>query len=385
MSGEGEMGWTGEPWLVRVEDRRSVVRGAGTLLDERFVLTCAHVVDGVGSEAIVRVQGRSARAYLAKVVGRVDPDVDRPLGDVAVLELAEPVDDAPRARLRRKWSRGDAVHCFGFSSGAEQVGVHAEATIAHYDMDGERVQLDAGPRVRITEGFSGAAALTAAGDICGVIVSVDQPAHDMSWMIDITAILNHIGPLTRPYLVVDAPSGDRQFTDPTSQPAGVALDAVHLALEQALVDWLASDDAGGVAVVCGAAAMAVVSRLVGLTVRAYRARVAEAERDRALPVGSIDAAVDAEGRTADEVVTAISDALGLRCDGAYALISALDALGPSVTIVVNSVDAAVDPAELCERVLRPIAVTAPLLRVRLLLGFAGEPPGDLADAVVMRP
>jgi hypothetical protein len=293
------------------------------------------------------------------------------------------VKGAPRARLRRRWSEGDPVHCFGFRTGVEETGVHAGGFAVAYDLNGERVQLNAAPGPRITEGFSGAAALNVAGDVCGVIASVDRDDHEVSWMIDVTAILKYVGPHVRPYLVVDEPSSDQRFTDPASQPKGVTLDAVHLALERSLVDWIGSDDAGGVAVVCGDAAMAVVSRLVGLTVSAYRARVAEDERDKGLPIGSVDAAVDASDRGADEVAAAISEALGLWSDDGHGLTEALQALGPRVTIVVNSVDAAIDPEELCERVLRPIAVTAPLLRVRLLLGFADEPPGDLSDAVVM--
>lgn len=381
ISGEGDR--VREPWRVRVEDRGSTVRGGGTLLDETHVLTCAHVVDELGSEAVVRVQGRPDTSYVAKVVGRAAPDFERHLGDVAVLELAEPVKDAPRARLRRKWSRGDKVRCFGFRTGVEEIGIHADGLLRGYDLNGERVQIDAVSEPRITEGFSGAAALTPAGEVCGVIVSVDRDDHDASWMIDVTAILRHVGSLVRPYLLVDEPTREPRFTDPSSQPKGVALDAVHLALERALVEWLGSDDAGGVAVVCGEAAMAVVARIVGLTVSAYRARVSDAERDAGLPVGSVDAAVDAGGKSTDEVATAIIEALGLLSDDGHGLIEALEALGPPVTIVVNSIDAADDPAELYERVLRPIAVAAPLLRVRLLLGCAGAPPGDLAGAVVI--
>lgn len=373
----------GEPWLVRVEDEQARVQGAGTLLDDTFVLTCAHVVDALGSDVVVRVQGRPDRAYIAKVVEWVAPDFEKHLGDVAILELAEAVTGAPRARLRRKWSRREVVSCFGFRAGAEDTGVHAEGIIQAYDFHGERVQLSAGPGPRIVEGFSGAAALNAAGDVCGMIVSVDRGGRDASWMIDVAAILKHAGPLVRPYLAVDEPSRDPQFTDPRSQEKGVPRDALHVALERALVEWLASDE-GGVVVVCGDAAMAVVSRLVGLTVPAYRARIAEADRSGGLPVGSVDAAVDGNGKTADEVAKAISDALGLWTDDGAGLIGALDALGPPVTVVVNSVDTAEDPVELCKRVLRPIAVRAPLLRVRLLLGFAGPPSGDLADAVVIQ-
>jgi hypothetical protein len=373
-----------EPWLVRIEDAQAGTYGAGTLLDEDHVLTCTHVVESIDTDVFVRVRGRSEKAHAAEVVTRVTADHQQTRGDVAILRLAEAATGAPRARLRRVWSEGDTVRCFGFGDGLEDQGVTADAVIKGYDMHGERVQLDAMSETRITEGFSGAAALNAAGEVCGMIVSVVRGSHNVSWMIDIKAVKRH-APMTQPYLIVDEPSSDPRFTDPRSQPGGPPRDAPHVALERALVDWLGSDDTGGVAVVCGEPAMAVVSRLVGLTVSAYRARVSEAERDAGLPLGSVDAAVDAESRTADEVAAAIIEAIGLRSDDGLGLLEALEALGPPVIVVVNSVDAADDPADLCERVLRPIAVRAPLLRVRLLLGFDGTPPGDLAEAVVIEP
>lgn len=373
----------GEPWRVRVEDDRAAVHGAGTLLDESFVLTCAHVVDGCGTQALVRVHGRPDELHPATVVARVTPDLERNTGDVAVLELAEPVTGAPKARLQRKWSRDDVVRCFGFGQGFEEIGTHARGVIQDYGMGYERVQLDAHPSgLRITEGFSGAAALNEADEICGVIVSVDRDGHDASWMIDVTAIVKHAGDRVRTYLA-DRPSTDERFTDPGSQPSDKPSGSVLVALEQALVEWLGSDDPGGVVTLFGKEQMAILSRLVGLTVPDYRAQVPAVERRTELPIGSVDAAVDASGRTADAVATAIAEALGLRIDDGHGLIPALEKMGPPVTVVVNYVDAADDPGELCEHVLRPVAVLAPLLRVRLVLGFADWPPGDLADVVVI--
>lgn len=373
------------PWLVRIEGKqRNEVFGAGTLLDETHVLTCAHVVGGSESEVLVRIRGRPERTYTATVAEGCwfPPSPYRQMGDIAILRLAEPAAGAPRARLRRDWRPGERISCFGFRAGAQDQGLTAEARVQDYDLDGERVQLDPLSSPRIAKGFSGSAALTPDGEICGMVVTADLGAQEASWMIDVRALLKHAGRTLGPYLIVGAPPDDRQFTDPRSQPAG-PWGPAHTALLRALSGWLGSDDLGGVAVACGTTAAAVLTRLVGPTVRAYRERIGEPDPHATLPLGSVQAAVDATGKTADEVASAIARGLDLPADDyGVDLLGGLAALGPPVTIVVNCVDRAAEPRELREEVILPIALRARVLRVRLLLGFTSEPWDDLRDAVV---
>lgn len=367
------------PWLVRIDDVEGRVRGGGTLLDEEHVLTCAHMLDP-DAGAVVRVRGGDG-GIKAAVRDLAPPSDEGHRGDVAVLRLAAPVAGAPRARLRRKWTVDEVVRGFGFREGAEAGGLTAFGRLSGYDLFGERVEIiprDAKGPV-IERGFSGAAALNAAGEVCGVVVSVVTDLRDASWMIGVDALLRHV-PWLREYLVVDDSVNDRRFRVPTAGRSDP-----DTPLKRALAEWIGDDSAGGVVVVSGTEAATAVAELVGPALPAYRARVSQRERDGGLPFGSVDAALDATGRTTAEMSAAIATALGLRADGGRGLIHALEALGPPVTVVVNSVDAAADPAELCERVLWPIAVRSPLLRVRLLLGFGGEPWGRLADALVTGP
>lgn len=370
----------GDPWLARIEDVRGGVLGAGTLLDCEHVLTCAHVVmlaaDGAGGQVRVRLRGRSEEPYSATVVPECwMPEVEgQARGDVAVLRLSRPVDGAPEARLRRGWLYGEVVRSFGFpsSGGGLEVGWWAEAACVAYDMYDERVQLNPVSGPRIARGFSGAAALARNGEIVGMIVSAQFPDKDASWMVDVRALLRYAGGVLGAR-VTSRPPVDLQFNDPRSHP-GLPREGVHMALERGLVGWLGSGGPGGAVAVCGGAAVSLIAQLVGLTVPRYRAAVsgggvADVPSGAALPLMSIDVAVDATGKTAEQVAGVIASGLGLPFDSGGDLVEQLRLVGSQVIVVVNGVDAADDPGALYNRLLRPIAVEAPLLKICLLLGF----------------
>ncbi len=371
---------------MRIEDEYGKVHGAGTLITGGYVLTCAHVVDDAargGSSVVVRVKGRPRAKYVGTVVEECwQPVLEDQCGDVAVLEVVPRVPGAPRARLRRTWQMEQSVRVFGFPRGVDS-GQQAKATLAAKDFFGERVQLNAVSEQRVRPGFSGAAVLTESGEVVGMVASVREPQADSSWMIDVQAIRRYAGSVVDTCLT-SHPSADRQFTEPAPEVTGTLDDPAHVALTRHLVSWLESGGSGGVCAVGGGATVPLVARLVGLTVPEYRRAaphrtVAEAPHGTLPQVGRVDAAVDATGKTTSEMAGHLARSLNL--PGDTDLADQLEELGSPVVVVMNAVDAAADPYDLFLRLVEPIAVRAPGVGVRLLLGFRAVPPAYLRGAV----
>lgn len=388
------MGGNDAPWLVRIEDEHAGVQGAGTLLSSTYVLTCAHVVEDAldaDGRVRIRVQGHPETVYLGTAVSDcwcpAEPDRYGAFGDVAVLELDRPVAGAPRARLRRTWGKQEPVVAFGFPAGVDN-GQSVPAAVGSRDFPGERAQLNAVAERRIRPGFSGAAAVAEDGTVLGVVASVLAETAETAWMITVTTLQRYAGRIVDAHLTRHS-SIDPPFIKPAAQVAQTLDDAVALALTRHLVGWLEAPGAGGVCVVGGGVTEALVARLVGLTVFEYRraapARTVAGAPAGTLPrLGAVHAAVDATGKSAEQVARRIATSLNLRGDSGPDLSEQLEALGSAVVVVVNAVDAAADPDDLYIRVLAPIAVLAPGMRVRLLLGFRADPPEYLRGAVATR-
>ncbi|MFF2350822.1 trypsin-like peptidase domain-containing protein [Kitasatospora sp. NPDC058115] len=386
------MGWQ-DPWLVRIEDTQGRVHGAGTMLDGQYVLTCAHVVEeaveagrGAGREVRVRIAGRPDDAYPATVVDSCwQPPLPDQRGDVAVLALPSAVPGAPRARIRRTWQHDEMVRIFGFPAGTDN-GQLVNARIASYDFTGERVQLDAVLEQRVDRGFSGAAALAANGEILGVIAVVRAPLAESSWMIAVRTLYKYASAVLDGHLA-SRPSEGLPSHWPPPQVPEVLDDPVRLALTRRLVGWLASGGPGGVCAIGGGGAVALTSRLVGLTVPGYRraapdGTVSGAPPGTVPPLGEVDAAVDATGRTTEQIARQLAESLSLLTDRVTdELFHQLEELGSPIVVVVNAVDLAADPGELHYRLLEPIAARAPSIGVRLLLAYHGDPPRYVRSAV----
>ncbi|WP_166655416.1 VMAP-C domain-containing protein [Actinorugispora endophytica] len=194
---------TAETWRVRVLNRVGEAVGAGVLIDENRVLTCAHVVadalgapsDGPRPHDVLRVDflGRDP----VRVECRVHEDGWYPIldlrGDLAVLELlAEPPYGAGPAALRR-WDGAAPTRVRAFGHPArEPDGRWAHArTVASAGPGAEWVQLDGdGRNYQIDHGYSGAGVVDErTGEVIGVVVGRDlDPDRQVAWMIPLETV-----------------------------------------------------------------------------------------------------------------------------------------------------------------------------------------------------
>jgi len=175
-------------WLARIStDGPAPMTGAGSLISDRQVLTCAHVVHE-RSRALVRLVNRPDHPALGATVLRRGPWPDRPggAGDVAVLELDRPVPGhiagpAPFAPLHG-WSglKTPQLAAYGFPAGHDG-GLSSEVRLTRggFRMGGELVQLEHdGTGMPLSPGFSGGPVVIAAtGEVVGIVTA----AQDTLW------------------------------------------------------------------------------------------------------------------------------------------------------------------------------------------------------------
>ncbi|WNV85472.1 serine protease [Umezawaea sp. Da 62-37] len=355
-------------WRVRLHDDAGRVLGAGTMLDEWHLLTCAHVVDPCGGpEARVMadfVGLRGAADGRATVVaGGWVPETEDERGDIALLRLEEPAADVRGAPLHRMSLRAhQLVRAYGFPAGAD-AGLWSFARIAGEGGPGcEWMQLnktaDAEP---IESGFSGTAVLDeATGAVVGMIVGRYKGGGGrVSWMIPVETMLGHL-PRLREWSTGE-PAVDESFVRPSG--------AADMSFMRQLRKWLSDPDSGAVWVV-------VTGGEESATAKALRLAVVHADRERSFsaprlpdgagdppPAGAIDLALDASGKTADQVSSRIETRLDL---------SSTRPARNRTVIVVDGIDDAAEPERLVREVLAPLAGRADRLGLRLVLVFRRE-------------
>jgi WD40 repeat protein len=117
----------------------------------------------------------------------------------------------------------------------------------------------------------------------------------------------------------------------------------------------------------GSGKSAVLGRIVTLSDHRLRGQVplADAAEGTVPPTGCVDVAVQATGKTVEQVATAISEALGIEPGSEQELVDALGDRPEAVVVVVDAVDEAAQPHELARKLLRPIGSAS---HVRLLVG-----------------
>ncbi|MEU9609100.1 trypsin-like peptidase domain-containing protein [Streptomyces sp. NPDC048057] len=393
------------PWRVRIDDERGVPLGAGVQLDERTVLTCAHVVEQAGGHpggpsGCVRVRStvcspewtRTSRVASGTWVFRNGTR----RGDVALLELDEPTGCGVRTELWKVPISGGRVRVYGFPS-VEPYGVGVDAELAGSGgREGEWGMLK---RVGegdpwIEPGYSGAGVMALDGEFEGRVIGIvvaDFVHEDVkaAWILPTETILSYLPRL-------DALSGGDGIDDfGSGDVLGVDLDdPLQLALTRELTRLFDADRVGTVLVGTGSATGAGSSWLVRLArtsgppgqAGAHQDGRAGAPSGTVLSFGVVDAAFDARGRSTDDVCAHLAGRFGFGTrTGVAELVDRLLRRRPPPCIMMDGVDRAADPAGLVADLLAPLALRARSRGLRLVLGFEGAPPADLAYDVHLDP
>lgn len=385
------------PWRVKVE---GCLRGAGVLLDERHVLTCAHVIGD--EDGRVSVQG-AVNLTVWRRTGRVVPGTwvyrndDTSRGDVALLVLDDPAPSDLGTRLWHAPLSGGEVRAYGYPE-REPDGSWASATLGNSRGRGfELGQLNpVGAEVQWVEpGFSGAGVVMQKGSHTGHVIGiVVQEYHDQGVK---HASLMPTGTILR-YLPEDFAGYVTGQPPDRLGPSGGGLtelpgdDVLQIALTRELQRLLTSGWTGTVVILGGASTgRQWLVRLVRTSDPGTRARTPDDQfsavpADTILPLGTIDAAYDARGKTVTEVIRYLAERFGLplfpdRPD----VIRELLRRRPPACIVIVGVDRAGSPSALIREVLRPLAVGARSRGLRLVLGFDGKPPATLPHQVLLDP
>ncbi|MFC3351049.1 trypsin-like peptidase domain-containing protein [Streptomyces echinoruber] len=394
------------PWRVRVDDDGGTPCGAGVLLDDRRVLTCAHVVRLAGAEPggstprlrISSVACRPEWTRTARVVpgSWVHRDGTR-RGDVALLRLDEPAGCGIRTTLWKAPVSGGRVRVYGFPQ-AEPYGVAADAELAGpAGREGEWGQLK---QVRagdpwIERGYSGAGVMALGGEfdgrVIGIVVAnyVNGDAR-AAWMLPTETVLTYLPQIAG--FTGGAPA-DRLGPADGAPPGDVLGDPLRLALTRELARLLDSGWSGTAVVGTGGSVTAGDSwlvRLVRTADPAARATVSDAEltgapRGTVLALGSIDAACSARGRSVDDVRGYLVQRFGLPGGDDRTVVEQLLRRTPPACLVVGSVDRARDAPALVRNLLAPLAARARSRGMRLVLGFEDRPPDGLPHDVALDP
>lgn len=356
-----------ERWRLRIRDAAGTVCGAGMLVCTGQVLTCAHVVRRDAgplvpdTAVVVDFVSLPGTPSVSAVVARDGwiPVSEDGSGDIALLDLVGQVRGAVHAPLRRLLGRGRSVHAFGFPIGAEQFGVNATARLSgRGGPGGEWIQLDSPPDDRrVTNGFSGAAVVDQqTHSVIGMVVTeYTRERPTVSWMIPVETISRHLGGLARcvagPVAVDDTLVTVERGTRP--EPG----------FARQVGRWFSAQAVRPVRLVVtgepGSSTSSGLRSMVVLADRELRPTAVERSADATLPpVGSVDLAVDASGKTVDALSRRIAERLGPP--------EARRGLGAA--LVVDGVDDAVDPPALVRELLHPLAEEG----IRLLLGFRWE-------------
>ena len=413
MEADGGIG-TGPPWRRRrgrcASGRANgTIAGSGILLSPDRVLTCAHVVgrdEEVTAEFVGAPRAPGAARSTARVAGDAyrpevrDSDGD-PVGDVALLALDRPRPAAEATSLHRVSAPGRAVRMYGFPA-AYNGGLWLPATIlGGCGRDGQ-VQLEpAQPRrsgqARLQRRRGGGPGHRqghrhGAGQLAGRgrRLLLHEPGGDHR------AAPARGEDLGRGQTAVDeelrsAASGDDRVAarHAVRRAAGplAARRAGDGAARQVKISLVPDDDP---------VRAATLRRAITLADRELRSRFSTGRPSLDSPgtvpaAGGLDLAVYATGRGTDEIAERIAGRMDLLQHRELPAAERIAAAAVTITLVVDGVDAAADPASLIgllalltsrgNRVLlvfRAAGATLELARQELLLRPAMERAGGLA-------
>ncbi|WP_093840351.1 S1 family peptidase [Streptomyces aidingensis] len=320
--GSGEVRAAQDPWRVRIRcPAGGRVIGSGVLLGGDTVLTCAHVVPGRTATVTVEFpEIEGAPGSPATVRDGCWHPADEGRGDLALLSVHRPPPGAPSAPLvRAAPAAGLAVELCGYSEAVMQGrGAAFEATVSR--TFGERVQLNPAQAAHLPRhGFSG-----------GPVLDMGRPSGVLG--ITVTAYLDRAGaaPLTLAHMIpvdtvirylpeVKRWAGGRHGVEPGLATAASAAELVDAGYAARLARWLSGRDTSPVyatEVTPGSARERTMQRALALADRELSTdepRAVSSDPPETIPpVGSLDLAVHAAGRTAEEVARRIAERVRLR-------------------------------------------------------------------------
>ncbi|MEU4523496.1 trypsin-like peptidase domain-containing protein [Amycolatopsis sp. NPDC024027] len=340
-SAEGRAG-DPEPWRVCLVNSSGRALGAGMLLGESTVLTCAHVVQAAAEEALsgahvlVRFVGLDGMPETLAAVrpGCWVPPTEDGRGDIALLDLAEAFPHVPGAPLVRLGAvRDRVVHTYGFPAPHRYgVWVNNAELAGPAGAAGEWIQLNSPlPGERVRRGFSGAGVIDkATGAVLGMVVTeyTDERAG-LAYLIPVEVIVRHV------------PDVARWVGEPPRPSAGPLI------------------------VVIGDRDSAVREDLLA-QVRRERRASRPPGTDR-VPGERLTAIVDATGKTTGEVAEHVSAGIS-----SGEVVTVLQTNPEDVAVAVTGVEDARAPEEVLTDVVRPLMDKG----ATVLLQFSGpDSPG----------
>lgn len=365
--------YVGEPWRVRLWGDGDAVCGAGVLLPDNRVLTSAQAVAGVGS-VTAELVGLVHRPRIAARVVREDlvPRDDGNRGDVALLELAESPNARAGAILRRtalSWDR--PVYVCGFPAGRDpDVRLHATLT-GLGGSAGEWLRVTAtSPDDQLARtGLRGAGVVDSeTHDVIGIMVGgrPGGPA-DEAWMIPTETIINHI---PRAGLrITGGAAADEVFS---RRSLGESVGDSESSRE--LTRWVTRRDTGDrLRIIVGSHSF--VYAIVASSSREQQGRTPHSGNSTSATLGSVDLALDASGKTPDELARRVLSRASIPLSDETGPVAML-ARVPSMMIVIDGIDEAVNPSAVIEDVVRPLMRRG----CRLVLGFRSDTSPSLAAA-----
>lgn len=388
-------------WAVRIRRADGTIAGSGILLSPDRVLTCAHVV-GRHEEVTAEFVGAGSR--VPEVAARVAGDAYRPeerdrngdpIGDVALLELDRPRPAGEATKLHRVSAPGRQVRMYGFPA-RHNGGLWLPASVlGGCGRDGQ-VQLRApGPEEAARPGFSGGGVVDLATDrVIGMVVaSAPEKGGGYSFMSPAETVVRHLREVKE--WTVGTFAVDAELRSPESGDDEALLDRPFA---ERLARWLRGDastrgDGAArqvkISLVPGddPVRTATLRRAITLADRELRSRVSTGRPSLDAPgtvpeAGGLDLAVYATGRSTDEVAERIAGRMGLwqRLDLSAA--ERIAAAGVTVTMVVDGVDAAVDPVSLIDLLALVVGRGS---RVLLVFRAAGDHLARAREELLLRP